>query len=83
MLEELCHKAKNTYNQGNYLILQEFIKTGKWLRSGDVDKLIKYNNDNENYYSWIANANQQVLHRLDKNWKSFFQQYERLEKTSS
>ena len=72
MLEELCHKAKNTYNQGNYLIRQEFIKSGKWLRYNEIDKLIKYSNDNENYYSWIANANQQVLRRLDKNWKSFF-----------
>ena len=72
ILESFCHKAKNTYNQGNYLIRQEFIKNGKWLRHNEVDKLIKYGDNNENYYSWIANANQQVLRRLDKNWKSFF-----------
>jgi len=72
MLKELCYKAKNTYNQGNYIIRQEFIKNGKWLRYNDVDKLLKYDPQNDNYYSWYAHANQQVLRRLDKNWKSFF-----------
>lgn len=72
MLESCCHKAKSTYNQGNYIIRQEFFSSGKLLGSNKVDKLIKYNDDNKNYYSWPANSNQQVLRRLSSNWKSFF-----------
>ena len=73
MLEEKCHIAKNIYNHGNYLIRQEFTKTGKWLRYIEVEKLVKNNIDYPDYWDWnLANSGQQVLRRLDKNWKSFF-----------
>lgn len=29
MLDEFCFKSKNLYNQGNYIIRQEFINNGK------------------------------------------------------
>jgi len=73
MLEEKCHIAKNIYNHGNYLIRQEFTKNGKWLRYVDVEKLVKNNTEYPDYWEWnLANSGQQVLRRLDKNWKSFF-----------
>jgi len=73
MLEEKCHIAKNIYNHGNYLIRQEFTKNGKWLRYIEVEKLVKNNTDYPDYWEWnLANSGQQVLRRLDKNWKSFF-----------
>lgn len=73
MLEEKCHIAKNIYNHGNYLIRQEFTKNGKWLRYVKVEKLVKNNLEYPDYWKWnLANSGQQVLRRLDKNWKSFF-----------
>ena len=73
MLEEKCHIAKNIYNHGNYLIRQEFVKNGKWLRYVEVEKLVKNNIQYPDYWEWnLANSGQQVLLRLDKNWKSFF-----------
>ena len=73
MLEEKCHIAKNIYNHGNYLIRQEFTENGKWLRYIEVEKLVKNNTEYTDYWEWnLANSGQQVLRRLDKNWKSFF-----------
>ena len=73
MLEEKCHIAKNIYNHGNFLIRQEFTKNGKYLRYVEVEKLVKNNTDYPDYWEWnLANSGQQVLRRLDKNWKSFF-----------
>lgn len=73
MLEEKCHIAKNIYNHGNFLIRQEFIKNGKWLRYAEVERLVKNNLEYPDYWDWnLANSGQQVLRRLDKNWKSFF-----------
>lgn len=73
LLEEKCHNAKNIYNQGNYLIRQEFFKIGRWLRYETIEKLVKNNLDYPDYLAWnLANSGQQVLRQLDKNWKSFF-----------
>ena len=41
MLREFCHRSKNLYNHSNYLIRQTFIEDGKWLRYGEVDRLLK------------------------------------------
>lgn len=73
MLESKCFNAKNIYNHGNYLIRQEFIKSGKWLRYVDVEKQVKNDIEYPDYWEWnLANSGQQVLRQLDKNWKSFF-----------
>lgn len=73
MLAEKCHQAKNIYNHGNYLIRQEFINTGKWLRYIEVEQLVKTDDIYTDYWDWnLANSGQQVLRQLDKNWKSFF-----------
>lgn len=73
ILKEKCHQAKNIYNHGNYLIRQEFINNGKWLRYTDVEHLVKTDDVYTDYWSWnLANSGQQILRQLDKNWKSFF-----------
>ena len=65
----LCHLSKNLYNEANYLIRQEFIKTGRWIRYTELYKLLK---NSDNYKQLPAQANQQTLKLLDKSWKSFF-----------
>jgi IS605 OrfB family transposase len=80
-LSEQCHIAKNLYNEGNYIVRQEFIKTteekeqglrdkANWIRYGELDKLLQ---NSENYRKLTAATSQQILGLLDNNWKSFFQ----------
>lgn len=74
LLMDKCHSAKNIYNHGNYFIRKEFTENGKWLRYGEVEQLVKTDITNTDYWDWdLANSGQQVLRRLDKNWKSFFE----------
>lgn len=73
MLVDKCHHAKNIYNHGNYIIRQEFINNGKWLRYTKVEQLVKSDDIYTDYWDWnLANSGQQVLRQLDRNWKSFF-----------
>ncbi|MHA2276504.1 MAG: RNA-guided endonuclease InsQ/TnpB family protein [Candidatus Kariarchaeaceae archaeon] len=66
----MCHCAKNLYNEGNYLIRQEFFKNGKWIRYNSLYHSIK---TSENYRKLPAQTAQQVLKFLDRSWTSFFQ----------
>ncbi len=68
-LAELCHISKNLYNEGNYIIRQEFFKSDKWIRYTELDKRLK---TSENYKALPAQTAQQVLRIVDRNWKSFF-----------
>jgi putative transposase len=68
-LSKLCHLAKNLYNEGNYLIRQEFFTTGKWIRYNSIYHLLK---SSENYQNLPAQTAQQTLKILDRSWKSFF-----------
>jgi putative transposase len=69
VIDELCLKSKNVYNYGNYVIRQEFIKTGNWIRYKDLSKQIKH----EDCFKKLGSCSAQMtLRRLDKNWKSFF-----------
>ncbi len=73
MLREFCHRSKNLYNHGNYLIRQTFIEDGKWLRYGEVDRLLKVDAEYPDYREMpTAQSAQQTLRILDKNWTSFF-----------
>ncbi len=64
----MCFKSKNLYNYANYIVRQEFINNGKWIRYGKLDKLLK---SHETYKSLPAQTAQQTLRLLDRNWKSF------------
>lgn len=74
MLKEYCHLAKNLYNQGNYLIRQEFLKDDNtFLGYKQVDKLCKMNNEYPDYKNMpTAQMAQQILRKLEDNWRSFF-----------
>ena len=73
MLIDKCHEAKNIYNHANYIIRQEFINNGNWLRYDDIEQMLHDDMEYPDYWNWnLANSSQQVLRVLDKNWKSFF-----------
>ena len=73
MLDEFCFKSKNLYNQANYIIRQEFINNGKWIRYNELDKILKQEGKDFDYRNMPSSAtSQQCLRLLDKNWKSFF-----------
>ena len=73
MLDEFCFKSKNLYNQANYIIRQEFINNGKWIRCNELDKILKKEGNNFDYRNMpISSSSQQCLRLLDENWKSFF-----------
>ena len=57
-ISSLCHLSKNLYNEANYLIRQEFFKTGRGIRYYELDKELK---DSENYKSLPAQTAQQIL----------------------
>ena len=75
----MCHLAKNLYNEGNYIIRQEFITNGKWIRYRQLDKMLQLS---ENYKSIPAQSSQQTLMLLDRNWKSFFKSIKEWKKNS-
>jgi len=81
MLDECCYLAKNLYNHGNYLVRERFIKNGEWMRYDELDKILKKDLEHPDYKAMpTAQAAQQVLRLLDKNWKSFFCVNKRLER---
>ena len=73
MLMDFCRRSKDLYNHANYLIREEFIKSGKWLRMNDIDIILKDDTEFPDYRNMpTAQSAQQLLRLLDKNWKSFF-----------
>ena len=73
MLCDFAHKSKNLYNHANFLVREEFIKNKKWLRYGELDKLLKTDLEFDNYKQMpTAQSAQQTLRLLEKDWKSFF-----------
>ena len=68
-IDNLCFKSKNVYNCANYIIRQEFINNGKWIRCNELDKLMQ---KQDCYYELGSQCSQQTLKILDENWKSFF-----------
>ena len=73
MLCDYTHKSKNLYNHANYLVRDEFVKNGKWLRYKDMDKVLKTDLEFDDYKQMpTAQSAQQTLRLLEKDWKSFF-----------
>ena len=68
--DTVCYQSKNLYNLANYYVRQEFIfNNNNWLRYEDLDKLLKQTID---YKMLKQECSQQILMKLDKNYKSFF-----------
>lgn len=73
MFCEYTHLSKNLYNHANFLVRNEFTKTGKWLRYQEIDKILKQDVDYPDYKNIPdAQSAQQTLRLLDSNWKAFF-----------
>ena len=69
IVDQKCWEAKNLYNCANYIIRQEFDKSGKWIRYYDLDKMMQ---DSPQYKNLGSQASQNTLALLDKNWNAFF-----------
>ena len=61
--------SKNMYNYANYIIRQEFIKNGKWIRAYELQKMCQ---SEQCYKDLGSQSAQKVIQVLDANWKSFF-----------
>ena len=73
MFCEFTHQSKNLYNHANYLVRKEFVNNNKWLRYGELDKLLRQDLDYPDYKNMpTAQSAQQLLRMIDANWKSFF-----------
>jgi putative transposase len=70
IVDDLSFKCKNLYNYANYIIRQEFIFNGNWLRYQQLDAIL--NKDQSDYKALLGQTAQQTLRLLDKNWVSFF-----------
>ena len=69
ILRELCHTAKNLYNQAVYNIRQHYFDEGKYLNYIENNKLLK---SSDNYKILNSNMSQQILKEVDGVFKSFF-----------
>lgn len=76
IIKEMTKNSKDLYNKGLYNIRQQFFKDKSYLSYGKNDKLTKTQwNETETsqeYYNLQSNCSQQILKKLDKNFKSFF-----------
>ena len=73
ILSEFCHLSKNLYNFANYHARQGYIKNGRIPNYYELEKLAKQEPSINNDYTSMptAQAAQQTLRLLDKNWVSF------------
>jgi len=69
-IDAAAYVSKNLYNAALYEIRQAFIKDGKYLNYGEMDKRMQ---SHEAYKALPSKVAQQVLRLLEKNWKSFFE----------
>ena len=73
MFCEYTHLSNNLYNHANFLVRNEFVNTGRWLRYQKLDRILKQDVDYPDYTNMMAaQSAQQILRLLDNNWKSFF-----------
>ena len=73
MFCDYTHLAKNLYNHANFLVRNEFLNEGKWLRNHDLEKRLSQDIDYPDYKNMpAAQSAQQTLRLLDNNWNAFF-----------
>ena len=74
MLAESCHLSKNLYNQGNYLLRQQFFAHEKQSSYEQLDKILKTKTDFPDYRNMpTAQSAQQNLRLLVTDWKGFWE----------
>ncbi|MGN0267981.1 MAG: RNA-guided endonuclease InsQ/TnpB family protein [Lachnospiraceae bacterium] len=69
VLRQLCHAAKNLYNEGLYRVRQHFFQTEQYLPYSKNYHLLK---NSENYRMLNSNMAQQILKEVDGVFQSFF-----------
>lgn len=69
VIDQNCRYSKNLYNYANYIIRQEFINNGKWIKYKEIDKMLQ---QTEPYKQLMSQPSQCTLQVLDRNWKSYF-----------
>jgi putative transposase len=69
LIDEYCFRSKNLYNYANYMLRQEFINNGKYIKYYDMAKILK---THELYKKLMSQASQCTLQVLDRSWKSYF-----------
>jgi len=69
-VDSLSFKCKNLYNYANYLIRQEFINNGNWIRCNELRTIL--HKEQFDYKALLSQTAYQVLLVLDNNWISFF-----------
>lgn len=69
IIDEMCFHSKNLYNEANYVLRQEFIKNGNYIKYYDMNFEFKTHENYKLCFSQPANA---ILRVLDRNWKSYF-----------
>lgn len=79
-IDRMCFNAKNLYNYAMYIIRQEYIKSGKYIKYYDMNFNLKTHQQYKDCMSQPANC---VLRLLDKNWKSFFEGLKEYQKNPS
>lgn len=70
-LDRICFLSKNLYNAALYIIKQEFLVSGKWIRYAELSKKMIAEN-NIDFRAISSASSQQILMTLDKNLKSYF-----------
>lgn len=70
-LDRICFLSKNLYNAALYIIKQEFLVSGKWIRYAELSKKMIAEN-NVDFRAISSASSQQILMALDKNLKSYF-----------
>ena len=72
MLKGFCHLAKNLYNHANYIMRHQYMKDGKIVSYEQLDIILKTDTEYPDYRAMPgAQAAQQTLRVLCKNWKGF------------
>ena len=61
--------SKDLYNHANYIVRQEFINNNRFIKYGEMTKLMKAE---ESFKTIGSNSGQHTLKILERNWKSFF-----------
>lgn len=78
--DDLCYKSKNLYNHANYLKRQAFINNEKIPHAFDINKKLK---THDLFKALPARTSQQIIIKLEHNWKSFFNGIKAYKKDSS
>jgi len=66
---QLCHLSKNLFNEANYLVRQEFLKTGRWIRFNELRSTLK---NSSNFKGLPAQTAQETLRIVHFSWKNYF-----------